>query len=117
MSKEVAAAKAEEDRVPEPMVQEQEATSAEETVIQDQETPSAGEGVIQEAPVKYKVNFRYGLNLRAGPGKQFRVLRVLPDGAEMESDGLTVERDGIQWLSVECGWVDSAYLILVSAEG
>ena len=70
----------------------------------------------QDAHVKYKVNFQYGLNLRKQPGKQSPILKVLPNGAEVVSDGCMEEAGGIQWLSVEGGWVDPTYLIPVDVE-
>ena len=104
MSKEVAAAKAEEDWAKEPAFEEQ------------NPTPEL-KREIREAPVKYKVSFRYGLNLRKTPGKQSPILKVLPNGAEVLSDGPVAEADGTQWLPVEDGWVDAAYLTLAGAEG
>lgn len=54
----------------------------------------------------YTVSYPGGLNLRAGPGKNFSVLRVLQPGAAVKAEG---EAHG-NWLLVEGGWVDQTYL-------
>lgn len=93
-----------------------EETRVEESVTEEQFSVVETENENQNVPVKYKVNFRYGLNLRKAPGKQNPVLKVLPNGAEVEGDGRMEDVDGVQWLAVEDGWVDNSYLTLASAE-
>lgn len=65
----------------------------------------------------FQVTYPFGLNLRAGPGKGYPVLSVLPAGAEVHAAGERVSPpDGGTWLPVETrqgsGWVDAAYLRL-----
>lgn len=54
----------------------------------------------------YTVSYPGGLNLRAGPGKNFPVVRVLQPGTAVKAEG---EAQG-DWLPVEGGWVDQKYL-------
>ena len=97
-------------------VAKEEEARIKETVSENQVSTTEGKDEIQDTQVKYKVNFRYGLNLRQQPSKQSPILKVLPNGAEVLSDGCMEENEGIQWLSVEGSWVDSSYLISTSSE-
>lgn len=54
----------------------------------------------------YTVSYPGGLNLRAGPGKNFPVLRVLQPGAAVKAEGEAQDN----WLPVEGGWVNQMYL-------
>ena len=54
----------------------------------------------------YTVSYPGGLNLRAGPGKNFTVVRVLQPGTAVKAEG---EAQG-DWLPVKGGWVDQKYL-------
>lgn len=56
---------------------------------------------------KRVVTYPMGLNLRAGPGKDHPVLRVLKTGATVSPTG---EPDENGWLPVEGGWIDSRYV-------
>lgn len=53
------------------------------------------------------VTYPMGLNLRAGPGKDHPVLRVLKMGAVASPTG---EPDENGWIPVEGGWIDSRYV-------
>jgi len=68
---------------------------------------------------RFQVTYPFGLNLRAGPGKGYPVLSVLPAGAEVQAAGERVTPSGGgAWLPVETcqgsGWVDAAYLRLAT---
>lgn len=52
------------------------------------------------------VNYLWGLNLRSGPGVEFPVIRVLPDGTEVTA---RAPFDG-EWIAVEDGWAMAIYL-------
>ena len=60
----------------------------------------------EQSFAKHVVLYSQGLNLRAGPGRQYDVLRVLKAGEEVQQNGET--RDG--WMPVEGGWIDSRYV-------
>lgn len=62
--------------------------------------------VKQPSAARYEVAYPRGLNLRAGPGMSFPVLRVLPAGDVVAAAGSA--RDG--WLPVDEGWCDKRYL-------
>lgn len=64
-------------------------------------TPAA-----EQSFAKHVVLYPQGLNLRAGPGRQYDVLRVLKAGEEVQQNGET--RD--DWMQVEGGWIDSRYV-------
>lgn len=71
-------------------------------------------------PVCYQVNCPGGVHLRAGPGKAYRSLAVLPAGARVLADDamemLRADRapGDSAWMMVlskaGSGWVDGAYL-------
>lgn len=71
-------------------------------------------------PVCYQVNCPGGVHLRAGPGKAYRSLAVLPAGARVLTDDamelLRADRapGDSAWMMVlskaGSGWVDGAYL-------
>ena len=61
---------------------------------------------------RYKVSYPGGLNLRAGPGKSFPVLRVLQPGFVVEATGRA--KNG--WIPVLNGWVDRQYLVKAKEE-
>jgi uncharacterized protein YraI len=50
---------------------------------------------------KYTVSCDWGQNLRSGPGLEYPVLRVVPQGATVEA----AETDG-HWVRAEEGWMD-----------
>jgi uncharacterized protein YgiM (DUF1202 family) len=60
----------------------------------------------EQSFAKHVVLYPQGLNLRAGPGTQYDVLRVLKAGEEVQQDGEI--RD--EWMQVEGGWIDSRYV-------
>lgn len=60
----------------------------------------------EQSFAKHVVLYPQGLNLRAGPGRQYDVLRVLKAGEEVQQNGET--RD--DWMQVEGGWIDSRYV-------
>lgn len=90
------------------------------------EDAAAGSGLEPEAqedepdPVCYRVSCPGGVHLRAGPGKAYRSLEVLPVGALVLTDDamemLRVDRSpgDSAWMMVlspaGSGWVDGAYL-------
>ena len=61
----------------------------------------------EQSFAKYVVLYSQGLNLRAGPGKDHDVLRVLKAGEEVQQTGET-QADG--WMEVDGGWIDSRYV-------
>lgn len=62
---------------------------------------------------KYRVNYRYGLNLRTGPGREHPVIRVLPNGMVILVEGDAVAVGPVVWCQTGEGWVDSTYLVPV----
>lgn len=56
---------------------------------------------------KHVVTYPMGLNLRAGPGMDQPVLRVLKAGEAVIQTGETAEHG---WMPVKGGWVDSRYV-------
>lgn len=60
----------------------------------------------EQSFAKHVVLYPQGLNLRAGPGTQYDVLRVLKAGEEVQQNG---EAQG-DWMQVEGGWIDSRYV-------
>lgn len=60
----------------------------------------------EQSFAKHVVLYPQGLNLRAGPGHQYDVLRVLKAGEEVQQNGEI--RD--DWMQVEGGWIDSRYV-------
>lgn len=60
----------------------------------------------EQSFAKHVVLYPQGLNLRAGPGRQYDVLRVLKAGEEVQQNGET--RD--DWMQVDGGWIDSRYV-------
>ena len=63
----------------------------------------------------YKVAAPRGLNLRRDAGKEHPALRVLSFGSVVEARGDAVTVNGSNWLPVQDGWVDAAFLIPVDA--
>lgn len=61
----------------------------------------------EQSFAKHVVMYPQGLNLRAGPGKDHDVLRVLKAGEEIQQAEPTRD-DG--WMRVDGGWVDSRFL-------
>lgn len=107
-------------------VQEQmENTAAAEEQTVCEETPAAEDtAVMQEGeveidltkPVKFVVNYPHGLNLRIGPGRNFAVKKVLPNGSTVESVGEVVRAGNVEWVPLADGWVDGKYLTLAGLE-
>lgn len=60
----------------------------------------------EQSFAKHVVLYPQGLNLRAGPGRQYDVLRVLKAGEEVQQNGEI--RD--DWMQVEGGWIDRRYV-------
>ena len=60
----------------------------------------------EQSFAKHVVLYPQGLNLRAGPGRQYDVLRVLKAGEDVQQNGET--RD--DWMQVDGGWIDSRYV-------
>ena len=60
----------------------------------------------EQSFAKHVVLYPQGLNLRAGPGRQYDVLRVLKAGEEVQQNGATQD----DWMQVEGGWIDSRYV-------
>ena len=60
----------------------------------------------EQSFAKHVVLYPQGLNLRAGPGTQYDVLRVLKAGEEVQQNG---EGRG-EWMQVEGGWINSRYV-------
>lgn len=60
----------------------------------------------EQSFAKHVVLYPQGLNLRAGPGTQYDVLRVLKAGEEVQQNGEI--RD--EWMQVEGGWINSRYV-------
>lgn len=58
------------------------------------------------AEKRYLVSYPWGLNLRSGPGVDFSVIRVLPEGTAVVQNGSAV--DG--WVPAAEGWVMARYL-------
>lgn len=58
------------------------------------------------AETRYLVSYPWGLNLRSGPGVDFSVIRVMPEGAAVIQKGPAA--DG--WVPVAGGWVMARYL-------
>lgn len=56
---------------------------------------------------KLVVTYPMGLNLRAGPGRDTAVLRVLKAGENVLQTGELTESG---WMPVDGGWVDSRYV-------
>lgn len=63
------------------------------------------------APAHFRVNFPFGLNLRAAPDRRGAILKVLPCGADVEVSGDPVAIGDTVWRQTDKGWVDSRYLI------
>ena len=61
----------------------------------------------EQSFAKYIVLYPQGLNLRAGPGTQYDVLRVLKAGEEVQQTG-DKQEDG--WMPVGDGWINSRYV-------
>ena len=61
----------------------------------------------EQSFAKHIVMYPQGLNLRAGPGTQYDVLRVLKAGEEVQQSG-DKQEDG--WMPVEGGWIDSQHV-------
>ena len=93
----------------------------EEVVEQVENTATA---VLQEGdaeidtskPVKFVVTYPHGLNLRIGPGRNFAVKRVLPNGSIVEGVGEVVRAGNVEWVPLVEGWVDGKYLTLAGVE-
>jgi uncharacterized protein YgiM (DUF1202 family) len=54
------------------------------------------------------------VNIRSGPGKQYRVVRSIPTGAPVGVLGVTNGRDGVRWFKVSAagvvGWMRGDYV-------
>lgn len=61
----------------------------------------------EQSFAKHVVLYPQGLNLRAGPGKEYEVLRVLKAGEKVQQKGETDENG---WMPVRGGWVASEFL-------
>ena len=74
------------------------------------QSASAAQPVEVQAVPRFAVTFPRGLNLREGPGRQHKVVTVLPMGTVVLAAGAAEEG----WLPVACdlgaGWVDIRYL-------
>lgn len=89
-----------------------EGTEAEDTAVLQE-----GESEIDlTKPVKFVVNYPHGLNLRTGPGRNFAVKKVLPNGSAVEGVGEVVCAGNVDWVPLADGWVDGRYLTLAGAE-
>lgn len=78
--------------------------------------PIVDEGANQTAGPLYQVVAPRGLNLRADPGREHRILRVLSCGSVVEARGDAVNVAGASWLPVQDGWVDASFLVAVAGE-
>ncbi len=78
--------------------------------------PVVDEGVTQTAGPLYQVVAPRGLNLRADPGREHRILRVLSCGSVVEARGDAVDVAGTSWLPVQDGWVDASFLVAATPE-
>ena len=69
------------------------------------EKPLTEETTILVEPGTYRVNSEGGVNLRAMEGYGARIIRVMPDGTEVECDGQykVSEADGTIWIHVSVG--------------
>jgi uncharacterized protein YraI len=56
------------------------------------------------------VSWRHGVNLRSGPGVDFAVIRVLPQGTVVNRTGASALEDGVAWIPAEGGWLCGPYL-------
>lgn len=83
---------------------------------QTAEPAAAPEKAAQKAPARFRVIYRFGLNLRTAPGMDSKVVKILPPGAEVTVTGEAVQDGDRQWLPVEGGWVDMAYLSQLADE-
>ena len=89
-----------------------EGTEAEDTaVLQEGETE-----IDTSKPIKFVVTYPHGLNLRVGPGRNFAVKRVLPNGSIVEGVGEVVRAGNVEWVPLAEGWVDGKYLTLAGVE-
>lgn len=61
----------------------------------------------EEPFAQHVVTYPQGVNLRAGPGTDQPVLRVLKAGETVIQTGVAVEHG---WMPVEGGWVDCRYV-------
>lgn len=77
--------------------------------------PIVDAGATQAAGPLYQVVAPRGLNLRADPGREHRILRVLSCGSVVEARGNAVDAAGTSWLPVQDGWVDASFLTAVAA--
>ena len=82
---------------------------AETTPGQDTSNSVSSDLQNETAPKRFRVNFQFGLNLRASPSYEGAILKVLPCGTEADSLN-AVEIGDTTWVNVEHGWVDSRYL-------
>ena len=90
---------------------------SEETEAEDTAALQEGETEIDSTkPVKFVVNYPHGLNLRIGPGRNFAVKRVLPNGSIVEGVGEVVRAGNVDWVPLNDGWVDGTYLLLAGEE-
>lgn len=77
-----------------------------------QEVPEDAEPEEDEAdPVCYRVSCPGGVHLRAGPGRAYRSLAVLPAGARVLTD------DAVEMLRADRCPSDSAWMMVLSREG
>ena len=90
--------------------------TAEVQAVETEETGATREPeAVEAAPAvpRFAVTFPRGLNLREGPGRQHKVVTVLPMGTVVLAAGAA---EG-GWLPVACdlgaGWVDVRYLAAV----
>lgn len=64
----------------------------------------------------YTVNSRSGLNVRDGAGMDCKILVAIPYGHRVESDGESVNKDGIKWLHIKTYFNGKNYIGFVSAQ-
>ena len=91
-----------------------------EVMVEPNETNSEAVETTPEADKRvgfvYRVSASQGLNLRADPGFEHRVLKVIPFGSVLEARGNPVTVNGSDWIPVQDGWVAAAYLTQIETE-
>ena len=88
-----------------------EPTEPEETTKPTQPTEPTKPEDQNKVDLTGKVDASGGLALREGPGKTYKVLKYLKNGAAVTVTAL-VEKDGVTWGKVGEGWVSMEYIAL-----
>jgi uncharacterized protein YraI len=79
-------------------------------------TPSTPTNTSNRILIAEYICTTYGgnVNIRSGPGKQFRVIRSIPSGARLGILGVANGRDGVRWFRINArgivGWVRGDYV-------